>query len=639
MKRNFKLRQSGFAMVLVLILVVMAATMAVLFLSGAAQERQSVLAYSQGNEAQHLSQTVVNKVIGQISTATKEGTTADPKAWASQPGMIRTYDTSGNLSKAYKLYSWDNLVAGTSFDPTVATEHPPFDWKTQTAVFTDLNQPISNLYPIVDPTAEGEVDGFTVDPAAPAVSGPGEAPMPVKWLYVLKDGRMVSPTGSGTSVTISGATASNPVVGRVAFWTDDETAKVNINTASEGAFWDWPKAATPDEMQFAGNPPIGGEYNRTPGHPSMTSLSAVFPLFAPGDRWSNVGDYRTKLKNVLGLSARVPYSDASSRGGTFPVQSYTAQYSPDLSSVSVPNASIPPKTNRLYASANELLFQPDRTSQAAAITPEMIQKRNFFLTSQSRAPETTLFETPRVALWPITWPYESAHYSTTRQTEAFILKNPDSDPVSENTWMRAEERLIAFVSTLNASASGGGDPYYFQRQNPDSGTYDYTQIQRNREILSYLRRMTTDNMPGFAGNLVAEFDSALDRDALLANTFNTVRSLVNQYTLNDDGKIKYSFTPVSFAVFKRLNGSEGRAYNEENAFFAVPMNLNLGSGKVQTLGDFPTLYSASIIFYATDRLEPSYTGGMAGNPNDPYQWSNLINIKSSGYPTTGARTT
>ena len=65
------------------------------------------------------------------------------------------------------------------------------------------------------------------------------APMPVRWLYLLKDGSLVSPdTPSPTTpntLTFQNAvnaagqadkpSVTNPIVGRVAFWTDDESGK------------------------------------------------------------------------------------------------------------------------------------------------------------------------------------------------------------------------------------------------------------------------------------------------------------------------------------------------------------------------------------------------------------------------------
>ena len=50
-----------------------------------------------------------------------------------------------------------------------------------------------------------------------------------RWIEVTRDGTLVNPAANATD----GARRSddNPVVGRIAFWADDDTAKVNINTA------------------------------------------------------------------------------------------------------------------------------------------------------------------------------------------------------------------------------------------------------------------------------------------------------------------------------------------------------------------------------------------------------------------------
>ena len=176
----------------------------------------------------------------------------------------------------------------------------PDDWFEQRGLFTDLNQPVlvpvdaggaappdgairvgANLYfanyPILDPTAQTRdakkrdgIEGFAIDakrissaPPNPPPAGcnptqitdprrsPNPAPMPVRWLYVLRDGRLTVPDSSVRSAfgaeemhwKPGGAyspTRDNPIVGRIAFWADDETCKLNINTASEGAFWDRP---------------------------------------------------------------------------------------------------------------------------------------------------------------------------------------------------------------------------------------------------------------------------------------------------------------------------------------------------------------------------------------------------------------
>ena len=122
--------------------------------------------------------------------------------------------------------------------------------------------------------------------------------MPVQWLYVLQSGAIIAPDagGSGTTATFVSSTtqpsASNPIVGRVAFWTDDETCKLNINTASEGTDYAFPHVNTNTEMSatskpsgafgYAISPPATGEYNRYPGHPATTCLSVALGYWLDG---------------------------------------------------------------------------------------------------------------------------------------------------------------------------------------------------------------------------------------------------------------------------------------------------------------------------------------------------------------------
>ena len=108
------------------------------------------------------------------------------------------------------------------------------------------------VYPIVDPnaalanasTGRLPVVGFTLGSAPgynagnPASATNNPAAMPVGWLYVLANGgiavpQSVSAAGDVTfSATSPQPSAANPVVGRIAFWTDDDTCKINVNTAS-----------------------------------------------------------------------------------------------------------------------------------------------------------------------------------------------------------------------------------------------------------------------------------------------------------------------------------------------------------------------------------------------------------------------
>lgn len=624
-------RQQAFALVLVLIVLVLVTTMSVLFLTSAGRERRGVDLYARGSQVRHYGNMAVNRVMGQINAATREGTAGSPVSWASQPGMVRTYAANGQPRNIYKLYSWTDMeTAGNGFNPTAASEIPPAGWKNQTAVYTDLNQPLNDVYPIVDPRAENLVQGFSIDQSSPAVSGSGsDAPMPVKWLYILEDGQLVPGTDAGAGkASVPGASSTNQIVGRVAYWTDDETSKVNINTASEGAFWDTPKAASRDEMQFAGNPPVKGEFQRTPGHPALTSLSAVFPELLTTDRWGNTASYRSQLDGIYNLSPRI--QTGGSRGGTFPIDSYSMNYQPAYNSVTPPDP-IQTDSERLFVTADELWFRPDRSVapalQASLGTIENFRKRLFFLTASSRAPETTLFETPRVSIWPITWPWVSSYF--TKRSGSPTVLNPNTALLVNNPWMAAEERLLAFCSTLNVSSANESDRYrfYFQRQNPDSPTHDWEEITRNRQLVEYLIRELHQSVPGWGASLATKWGGST-ADQIALDCFDYSRSLINQYTMSSltDG-LAYSYTGVTFR-HSAVGTATQNDYREPNAFTVSPLRVTLNGATHVTQGAYPTLDEVAVMFYATQRLEP-----VAPNPGTPTdaanedasKWKNLIN--------------
>jgi|GEM_PF-1627475 len=652
----------AFALVLVLIALVLTTSMAVFFLTSVARERLGVSLYATSGEVHQLSGMPVSRVMGQINAATKAGTAADPIAWASQPGMVRTYDKEGKPAKVYKLYSWDTdpEMDAALFNPA---EAPAEAWRTETAHYVDINEPINGIYPIVDPRAEGSVDGFSVDEGNKIVGGANKAnaPMPVRWLYVLQDGEMVAPSGgSGSLANIPGATTKNPIIGRVSFWTDDETCKVNINTASEGAFWDLPKSGTFEDMQFIANPPTKGEYQRVAGHPAMTSLSAVVPELKTSDfyRWlvGTKDTYRLELKDIYNMTPRINWG--GSQGGTFPAEETGYQmalpFADTWTDTHKAATTIYPDADRLYVVADDFWFQPDHTANKALstnLTTSSFQQRLFFLTANSRAPETTLFETPRVSLWPITWPYSnSAHRARNAVTRAPVpttIQDPDTTALSQDVWVTAEERLLAFCATLNVGTSPTalGNRYYFQRQNPENPLYDWKEIDRNRELVEYVRSMMDKAEPGFGGKL-SEQIGPKNSDWLALNTFDMSRSLVNQVTVPDLGRgVVYSFSGFSARNYNQTNGPLGiktgnySGKNELNSFAVSPLRADFRGAEYTTLGSFPRLEEVVVMFYATKRLEPELRTVPEVNPVAPalpaivpedtknaYLWKNLINL-------------
>lgn len=492
----------GAALIIVLSCLVLLAALAIGLLNRVEADRSNASAYRGSTLTRNLAEYAINVVMAQISGATKSDPTL---AWASQPGAIRTYSASGSaLQNIYKLYSSTNMVV--SAFPSGDTNLS--GWANNSALFTDLNARVVSgtgssartNYPILDPSAVGSVQGFDIIGAPTNSTQP--APMPVNWFYVLEDGTLVPPTtAAGTNtVTVTGASAANPIVGRIAFWTDDDTSKININTASGAPwnytntrvtnswrinltnttpanYWDTPMMGSDQDENLAISQPWAGEYQRYPGHPASISLSAVFTNVSSNDIM-DIAPRITYQNNTVGSrwGSIVASNTVTSADLGNPTDSTNSMRSPDSvrSSTAYRMAD---DASRLYANVDELLFATNRSATSTnPITAEQIERARFFLTASSRAPDVTLFNTPRLLVWPIT----SSVGSTNRMTPY--------------------DRLIAFCGTVGANTNiGGTNSYYFTRSDPDSATVDYN-VARNQTLLAYFRRMTTQAVPGFDGS-------------------------------------------------------------------------------------------------------------------------------------------
>jgi uncharacterized protein (TIGR02600 family) len=316
---NVPSRRHAIALVVVLMVLALMTVLMVSLMSGAAAEKRASTSQSQTLAASKLADTAINIVISQI----RRSTSRTDAIWASQPGAIRSYLTDGGF-RGYKLYSDPSLVV--EDESLLVSDLPVINWKSDSARWVDLNVPaIQNnetYYPIVDPssaTVEGtspsapaSVDwfpttfpGLSIKTTAPdwVKEEPHTLPMPVEWLYVLQDGSFGSLDDTGEIV---GANASleNPVIGRIAFWTDDECAKININTASEPTPWDVPRAGNANDRDFAQFQPSTKEYARFPGHPATTALSDIM-LRLPSVTFDSNRDVR--------ISRRIPAALAKSQ--------------------------------------------------------------------------------------------------------------------------------------------------------------------------------------------------------------------------------------------------------------------------------------------------------------------------------------
>jgi len=580
LRRRYAAKKSS-ALLLVLASLVLISVLIVAFFIAISTERQSAQFYANSSSVKLLADSTVDIVMGQIKDATRGTDTAgNTLAWASQPGMIRIYNTSGQAAGYYKLYSWTNMIGTTSFNPTDPAETPPTSWTNSPALYTDLNDPVSGVYPIVDPSATNSVIGFSISGAP--TSSRDAAPMPVQWLYVLKDGSLAVATGSaGNTATIAAATASNPIVARIAFWADDDTSKINLNTAAGDAwtnsvtptnapaFWDTPRInGTFERTFYALNQPTHGEFQRYPGHPATTFLSAVFPNMT--------------TNNLFAIVPRV--NGGGSNGG----------------SLSITNASpITQKTDRLYASVDELMFSTNMSGAtnrienklgAIAFSNTQVQSAKFFLTTHSRAPEVNLYNQPRIVAWPI---------------------NETNSPSCRT----ASDSLIAFCGSLVCTNAITGtintNAYYFQRASSIDPVNDLpvtalaTGVGRNRSLINYLRNLTATPVPGFSTNgesFASKYGpqnaTPNDRDQILTEIFDYTRAINEQDS--SSSVMTNSFTPTTNGYVVNVDTMTPLQSGQITPIYD---SVN----KTRGFGRFPTVIEADLIVYGIGQNTGSQT--------------------------------
>lgn len=609
-------------------------------------EQQAAARDSAFVSTQALSDLTTDLVISHIREATTRYT--ETAAWSSQPGAIRTFSgTENDKSKVslangatqkeytpgaddyvFKLYSASEMKVraadyrvdhGSLREEVEITRKWVEDPVSGVEGYVDINEPLllpregdngtfyEAEYPIFDPRAAanakgdfkingfGVVDGFaanTVWNTSDTRKGSDGKPipllpMPVKWLYVMRD---------GTIGPMTRATERNPIVGRTAFWTDDECAKINVNVASDGTFWDTPSVSTaqesgnvdssgsisspPNSLSLGAAQPIRGEVQRYPGHPATTSLSPVL-----GWIWNlprtpmNPTDSRLLgfKEAVYRMAPFVVSGKGTSRGGT--ANATTSLVVSPTGELDVMTA-----TKHLYVNPDEYLFQSERFEGPLTdphglvqerLTPESLSKVKPFITATSRGSDLNVFNRPRITFWP----------------------------VNANTAKRTQfDHLFAFASTI------GNEPFIFTRTEAKDPIVDIS-LKQNRDMFAYLQWLTggpgtnaRTMVPGFGGNFLKKYGP--DRDQILTLIYDYVRSvnLVDTGT-NRLGTLKFiPYTPffgqtsVSATALMRSYDWSGQVTPTE-----VPEDHPLAIG-LKGMGRFPMITEAALAFYRTGRL-------------------------------------
>ncbi len=567
----FRTNRKGLALISVLGVVTLATILILALFSVSDSEFKAAKYYADGAVARQLADNAVNLVISQIQAgATGEGVVNGGRGgsiWASQPGGVRVYKNNGEFAVGRRLYSASEMVVNASNERDFSRSQPDSEWDKKPGQWVDLNEPVikapttgvaANIFfPIIDPRAaqaQGDteaIEGFSYDskydykiPQSKSLNGvvstgSPEAlrlPMPVEWLYVLKDGSMGTvQSTSSTEYTWSGTSGSgtpsreNPIVGRVGFWTDDESCKVNINTAGEPGFFAYPTVFHARDWNWANNQPTIFEYQRYPGHPATVALSSVlYPnpthsaLKYDADSYPNYPSAFIDLKNKL-CQLAPKLAPGGSADGTlaYTPDDFSANASPDIQQLF--SAINEARNEHPFVSVDELIFSNKQTSTTSRdmvnisatgvgrlVTPEVLERTRFFLTAQSRAPEINMFGYPRVAIWPV----------------------PD-DSLGAN-FRTVYDSTIAYAAQLGTTPSNvtPTNAYYFRRRDANSALVDIGRdsqflnggLQRNGQLMAYLDTMISTasvKMPG-GGNFYDKY--GIDSRQILVEIFDYIRT-------------------------------------------------------------------------------------------------------------------
>lgn len=663
-----KAPRKGIALITVLALLAITTLLIAAFFSLAKVELVSSDTYANGIRSRQLADTAVNIAMSQLRKATvpPTGSNSIYYAWASQPGAIRKYDRNGNFYEAHKLYSDSNMVVDRNEgEETLVNDSPPGNWDDQPERYVDLNAPVirrssngeldERFFPILDPRAAMDfgggsgreplkpIAGFsytdtyfngTKDDKVIQPTGSGDfknadphIPMPVEWLYVLEDGTMgylndqdifegTSPDGSPVS-----ATPENPMVGRIAFWTDDESSKINVNTASEPTFWNVPWLYSEFDRFFAEYQPGRREFQRYPGHPATTALSPVlFPGLYDGidmrtDPITVAQKLRDRKELIFDMVPRIGVG--GSRSGTLKISENTSFLASDQNVKPVELDG-----DRLYATLDELVFQsPDQAGSTTGDRQEnplldsrALQRAQFFLTAKSRAPETTMFNTPRISMWPV--------------HRRAVKGQPNYDAAFGTGF----DNLISFCSTAN------GIPYFFMRENADvsfatTGAGDLG--GRNRRMgdnwklfnASYLWDLVDQPVPGYGKSFTDKYGDD-EAHQIMTEIFDYIRAtnLYDDLLVPDRGfrpepdplgRVNANGDPVNATPYRPKDGVEfftytdprdsspvrRVGYNDENFRIfpghgqVVPIEVqNRSGGRSRGLGRFFTVSEATLHF-------------------------------------------
>jgi hypothetical protein len=228
---------AGIALLITLAFVVMISIIIVGFAVSMRTDQPAAKSHLEKTRARFLAQRGADEVLATLRKTTEDS----ERSWISQPGQLvegtAADDPSTPIDDRKVLASVVPLSSGAS---TVTPSDPVY-------LAPNLNVPT-----LRDPGTCLMTDRLTDpnDTSSPKVK------MPVKWIYLRKDG--TADTNEQPPL-LDTSNSANPIVGRYAYWADDESSKVNYNLA-------WGR---------------GAANTNPPAHPSKIDLTALTKLTQP----------------------------------------------------------------------------------------------------------------------------------------------------------------------------------------------------------------------------------------------------------------------------------------------------------------------------------------------------------------------
>ncbi|XHR30982.1 MAG: hypothetical protein ACFUZC_10535 [Chthoniobacteraceae bacterium] len=226
--KNSAIKQNASALVIALAFLFLITVLTVGFIETVRTEHVSANSHLEGLQGEFYAQAAVERVVAtlQMQTAPQQSGSNVVYNWVSQPGQLIVSDSTSN-GRPTNVVDLSSGTANTALSADSRTYlRPP-----------NLNIPTfrnSSTYLITEYT----------DTTGNAIQ------MSVAWIYVRQDGTL--DTNSVPDLT----NKTNPIVGRYAYWTDDESSKINFNLA-------WGRIS---------------KNTNSPGDPSRISLTALQPL-------------------------------------------------------------------------------------------------------------------------------------------------------------------------------------------------------------------------------------------------------------------------------------------------------------------------------------------------------------------------